>query len=730
MNHFSPGHQAPAESGQEPLFPGFPTLDIGALLRAVIGRIKLIAGVFGGFVALALVYVLVAPKWYESTAIVLVSPKKEKVLDINSVNQPDFESLDALKSLSKTITNGTSIVKVIDRLNLRNDPNFLKPVEGGYSDAEIIEIMWNRVSSELDRGTRLIGVTVKDKDPKRARDMALAFVEEFELTLVQQNIESAQRAKKMLETEAGNQLKRVEIAEDALQKFREENSHLRLDEEGNFAGTTLGDLDRLLSDAKNARLHAEAERTQLELINPEEDPERVFEIGHYVEQEHIAKLLLFRNQKRAEFAKVRRQFTPSHPTYKDFEDELAGIEEQVRLTAGKVADTIRKRVKTAEEHEKNLMASVQEQKTKMLELDGVLKQFRAKKRAVDAAYQTYHSLLERINETDVTEGVTERQITISDQPVVPDKPSSPKKKVTVILAGMLGGMMGLGLVLVLQLLDRSLKTRRQVESTLGLSVLAEIPQAFDENWELRESLFVSNSPASLVSEGFRALRTSLSALSPRSVMITSASPADGKSFCAANLALLQAQYGYRTLLVDADFRKPSLAKALLTPGMGDPGSASLSTQNICQKTPFPNLSLITCGQFIPNSGETMSGEHFAAMLWEAYRSFDCVIIDSSPAGVVSDALSYARYADAVMVVVRSGVTQTGDAQRVVQELRRMRAPLAGCILNGSTEQSAIKAQYYEDYRPAPAPPVAALPMNSDPAAEEANQPGPAPAAAL
>jgi capsular exopolysaccharide synthesis family protein len=280
------------------------------------------------------------------------------------------------------------------------------------------------------------------------------------------------------------------------------------------------------------------------------------------------------------------------------------------------------------------------------------------------------------------------------------KATSPRKKIIVGLAGAFGLMVGLGLVVGLYLLDRSLRTRKQIEQTLGLPVLAEICDSPEATEELRDSLVVFSEPHSLAAESFRSLRTSLSTLSPRSVLITSAMPGDGKSFCALNLALLQAQLGYRTLLVDADFRRPSLSGALMYRHEGgfDAAAGALEQKNVCERTPFPNLFLINCAQFAPQTGEMMNGEQFAAMLWEAYRSFDCVIIDTSPLCLVSDALHFARYADAVALVVRAGETQTSQAQHACRELRRLRVPLAGCILNGISNEGVQKA-YFETYQP-------------------------------
>lgn len=681
-------------------FPGYPTLDLEGLVRFVMKRWLLISAIFGGFVLLGLVYVLlIAKKEFKSTAVVYV--EREQVLNdnIRGVLNDDFSKLDSLKSLERSIVSGGVILKVVDTLGLRNDPDFLKPKSGGaaYTDAEIVEAVSKRVEATLERGTRLIVVEVTDTSPVRARDLAKGIVDAFETHTMEQNFASSQKATEMLKEQAEKQLEKVAKAEEALQEFREQHPDTAF-EVGGITETELEDLNKLVSEAKNERLRLEAEVHKLDSMAGE-DPEAILEIGAYAEREDIAKLLLARNTKRAEMVKIEQQYQKEHPTYQSYMAELQGLEDEVATVGRNVGNSIRKRLATAQEHEKQLQASVAEQKREVLSVDRIRKEFRNLQQRISAANDTYYALLARINETDVTEGVKESLLRMEEAPLVPSKPSSPKKKLVVGLCGFLGLFFGFGTTLFLYLSDRSLRTRRQIEQTLGLPVLAEIAESPEAGEDLRDSLVVFSEPHSLAAETFRSLRTSLSTLSPRSVLFTSATPGDGKSFCAVNLALLQAQLGYRTLLVDADFRRPSLSKALMY-RQADPnaGDSALESKNLCQKTPFPNLFLINCAQFAPNSGETMNGEHFGSMLWEAYRSFDCVIIDSSPLCLVSDALNFARFADAVALVVRAGETETSDAQEACRELRRLRVPLAGCILNGITLEGRSKA-YFETYQP-------------------------------
>lgn len=694
MNQFGTGSSSSQTS--ESLFPGFPTLDIGRLISSIRKRLWLAMLVAAVFVGLAITYVMLATKIYQSSAVIYVDPKNEGAVfsGITGASQASWSTLDALKSLAAGISNGAVILRVVDKLELRDDPTFLKPKEDGseYTDAEVVNYMSRNVYAELRRGTRLIDIAVKDESPERAQKMAAAFIEEFQNLIREQNSTSAVKSRSVLEKEAKDQLDRVMAAEDKLQEFRVANSGISFSEEKDVS--SMKELDRLLNSAANEVLLRKAEYDQYKRV-PKDEIEKVLAIGANGSQDHIQKILLERNSKRAEFAKIKSQFRPAHPAYIECQNELAGLEEQVIIVAETVGQSIEDAYNRAVEQEAGLRESVKEQKLTLIKEDGIKQKYRALQRAVDAATATYQSLLNRMNDSDVTEGVDETVVRIFSPPLLPAKPIAPKKKLTVMIAGVFGSMCGLALVIGIGLLDRTLNGRRQVESTLNVTVLAEVPQATDKNWDLKDSVLVTREPSSLVSESFRSLRTSLSSFSPRSVMITSSTPGEGKSFCAANLAVLQANMGYRTLLVDADFCKPRMAEIFIDPMRGEAAEGAITAQNLCEETIFQNLFLLSCGRFTSNTGEPMNGELFAQMLQEAYSSFDCVIIDTSPINVVSDALTYSRHADAVVLVVRAGKTKADSAKQALRELQRMRASVVGCVLNGSTTVNTDREAYVE-----------------------------------
>ncbi|MEX2580954.1 MAG: Wzz/FepE/Etk N-terminal domain-containing protein [Verrucomicrobiales bacterium] len=671
-------------------------MDLSRLVTVVRKRLWLAAVVALVFVALAATYAFLAPEVYESSAVIYVGPNSDGAVfeGMRGAKKASWETLDALKSMAEGIANGTVILRVADRLDLRNDPDFLEPREGGYDDSEIVEIVGKTVDAELRRGTRLIDVAVKGHSPERAQKMTAAFIEEFQALIREQNAEAAAKTRQTLLDEAEKQLERVNEVEERLQGFRLKHTDVPLDEDNDIVAAKLEDLDKALSLANNEVLVKRAQFEQYKSI-PEDEIARVLEVGDYDKQDHIQKLLLARNQKRAEFGKIKQQFQPVHNTYQAYKADLDGLEEEVRLVAKSVGESIENAYRRAVDHEAKLRETVQAQKRTLIEVDGVKKEFRTLKRTVDAAYSTYDRLLDRINDTNATNSVDETGVRVFSEPLIPSKPVAPRKKLILAVSGVFGSMCGLALVVGMGLLDRTLNSRKQVESTLGLAVLAEVPKAFEKEWDLKDSLFVTRDPGSVVSESLRSLRTSLSAYTPRSVMITSASPGEGKSFCAGNLAVLQANMGYRTLLIDADFCKPRMAEIFIDPMKGEAKEGAIATQNVCRETIYKDLYLLSCGSLTSDSVEPMNSEIFARMLHESYTSFDCVIIDTSPLNIVSDGLAYSRHADSVVLVVKAGMTQADDAKQAMRELQRMRAPLVGCVLNGSSEVNVSRKNYVQ-----------------------------------
>lgn len=677
--HPRPEAEASAVPGQGVETAPLPMLDVGQMWRVFRRNAWILWLSIAVCVAGGLAYAFLAPKIYESIAVVYIELKGETVLENAKGGRAlDFAGLEILKSFENLLQSSEIAARVVEAEKLADDPDF-----AGLSPAQRIEALQNSLQVALQRGTRNIVIVVKDTQPERAARLANAYVKAFEDILGEQNNDASRRIHDTLQTQKTHVESSLAENEKKLQDFRAAHGDMPLDADGNIIDQKLRELSAMLSQAKSDRLKAQTDYDQMQAVSKDK-PEQILDIGEYRKQEHLSRLLTLLAEKRAAFASVRKQYTPRHSLWISLEGEVTELEDAVRRSALEVGEAINNRYKAAGENEDKLAKAVQDQQAELLARDASRKELLKLLGEVESDRAIYTQLVQRIKETDVAQAPNLSSIRRFQNPRVPEKPVAPRKKVVVVLSGFLGGALGGGILVAIFLFDRTLRSRSQVEQQLGIPVLAEVPGVVG-NAEA-DPLEAIRDPHSGIAEGFRALRTALSVSSPRSVLLTSTLPGEGKSFCAISLATLQAQLGYRTLLVDADFRKPTLAK-ILKPRAPLPQA---NGQNLFFQTAVDNLFLLSCGGFGPNA---VNGEHFAAMLWEAYRNFDCVIIDSSPLGVVSDALGFARYVDSVCLVVRAGVTQSSEAREVCQELRRMRAPLSGCVLNGSTEPTRAGVRY-------------------------------------
>jgi len=267
----------------------------------------------------------------------------------------------------------------------------------------------------------------------------------------------------------------------------------------------------------------------------------------------------------------------------------------------------------------------------------------------------------------------------------------PRYRVMVPLGIFLGTVVGLGLALLLEFMDTSVKTPSDITRRVDLPLLAMVPHADDMDLEVDDfrRAFLTGEVDSLLTESFRELRTNLLFSGPadktRSLLITSPSPDDGRTSVAVNLAVAIANSGRKVLLVDANFRRPALQRVfgeLDAVGLSDVLSAQRPWRDCVHSTDLPNLSVMASGKLPPNPNELLGSELAGKVLAEMCDQYDRVIFDGPPMLLIADAVVLATRVDSVVLVVRAGVNTHGIVTRCRQNLSRIGAHVLGVVLNG------------------------------------------------
>jgi capsular exopolysaccharide synthesis family protein len=312
-------------------------------------------------------------------------------------------------------------------------------------------------------------------------------------------------------------------------------------------------------------------------------------------------------------------------------------------------------------------------------------------------------------------------VRIVDPAMIPSTPARPAKARNIALAFLVGLVGGIGMALLREYLDNTVKTPDDVETLARLPSLAVVPafgdgasskklaglltEASSNGHDKRIELVAQHLPKSNIAEGFRALRTALLLSQPdrppQVILVSSALPREGKTTVAANLAVTLAQLGDKTVLVDADLRKPGIGR-LLNLGTGKYAGLSSYLAGVSSldliTVPYPaipNLAAIPTGPLPPNPADLLSSHRLTDAIAELRTKYKFIVLDSPPIMAATDAVILSVQADGVLLVVRSGETPKEAFTRTCDLLTSVKSHLLGVVLNAV---DASAPDYYYSYR--------------------------------
>lgn len=349
----------------------------------------------------------------------------------------------------------------------------------------------------------------------------------------------------------------------------------------------------------------------------------------------------------------------------------------------------------------------------------------AKVRIYGVLYEQYQSLLTALSDPGTLQIVQKA----SGQPVIQQGFQPPRSRSgRMTLAAVLGLLVGVGVVLLLERIDTKIRTKRAAEQHFSLPVLAEIPRL---SWRdgRRAAIAAAEEPRSALADSFRLLEAGVSRLSvhsergsenelddhamsgvgkeasertpapPRTILVTSAGPGEGKTLVVANLAATYAELGKKVLILSCDFRRPRIHRLFGVPndhGLSEALEASNGRPILrghVRSTSLANVRVVPSGDTPESAGELLTSTNMRHALEEARKDADVVLLDTPPVLATSDASHLFPEVDTVLLVARAGKTTAEVAERSSELLRRMRAPVVGIALNGSTEEMVPRGYY-------------------------------------
>lgn len=402
-------------------------------------------------------------------------------------------------------------------------------------------------------------------------------------------------------------------------------------------------------------------------------------------------------------AEVSQRYGKEHPRYLQAESESKAAAENLQRQIELVVASINNEYERARSTEKMLESSLAAARGSVQNVNRKEFELGIYEREVESNRQMYDMFIKRAKETTVGGDLQSTVARVVDAAPVPTAPIKPKKTLIIAVAFALGLLVGVMLALLLELLDNTLKTSEDVEVRLKQPLLTIMPMLNkDESLRKVSGRLVLERPSALYSEAIRTARTGvlLSSLDvpSRTIVVTSSVPGEGKTTFSSNLALAHA-LTKRTLLVDADMRRPSVAKAHgldpNAPGLSELVAGTAKLQDCVRSIEGSRLMVMTSGSIPPNPLELLHSERFGQALEVLSKSFEIVIIDSPPVELVSDAAVIAARTSDVIFVTKAQSTPFPLARKSLQRLRRAGGHIIGVVLNALDFNKAEK--YYGEY---------------------------------
>jgi capsular exopolysaccharide synthesis family protein len=498
-----------------------------------------------------------------------------------------------------------------------------------------------------------------------------------------------------------NQLEQSELA---LHQFSEQHSNLAvsLEDQQNIVAANIDQLSRALTSTKTRRIEAEARLGELKAAL-RDDPSDVH-TSTILANPTIGQLRERYRTLVTEREALSVQYGEAHPKIVSINAQIGTVREAMRKAIGAMVSAAQSDLNEIQKIEKGEQGALGGANKVGLELNLQEITFRRLQRERDNTAKLYGTLLERTAQTDLTRALQVSYVRLVDQALVPNSSVSPRVRLSLSVGMLLGLLLGIAIAITLEQLDRVIRTVEDAEA-LGLTVLGVVPRieegghASGPAYARRRrsnvaevvrnrDLVVHSHPKSSVAECCRTIRTNLSFMGAehpiRTLVVTSASPREGKTTVALSLAISFAQSGKRVLVVDTDLRKPRTHKALGLPNARGVTTILVGEHNskdVIQATEVPGLDVLTSGPIPPNPAELLHTEQFHDLLADLRRRYDHVIFDSPPLAAVTDAAIVGPQMDGVLLVVHGQKTTREALRSALRQLRDVKAHVVGGLLN-------------------------------------------------
>ena len=688
--------------------------------------------ILGLALAIALLTALVVSSikpTYRSTVTLLIEAGKNKVVSIEEVYAGMSGNREYFQTQAEILKSRELAEKVVAKLKLDTDPEFdprqqeppywkkwlasagITSDRFGFGETEstapgeaaipkgVVGAVQKRLQIEPVRLSQLIRVSFEAHDPELAAKVANAFAETFIESDLDARYQMTQKASDWLAERLRGLRQKVEASERALQQYRENERIV------DAKGLAQSGASKRLEDLSKAQIEARQRRSETEIrYNQMRAAAGNYEtLPAVANNPTVLRMRDIESDAEKKLSELSKRYGKEHPRMVAAEADLKGAHENtldaIRRAIDTTVTTVTKEYEAARANETAVERTLAQSKDEIQSMNRKEYQLNVLEREVASNRQLYDMFLGRFKETNAAGNLQSTIARVVD-PAIPSATAfAPNKTRTVQVAAVVGLVLGIMLALLIERLDNTVKTSGEVETKLGLPVLAALPII---TGKIKPERHFSESTHSIFSEAIRTARTGilLSAIDEphKAIVITSSVPGEGKTTFAINLALAFAQTK-RVVLVDADMRRPSIGKVFgkesTAPGLSNLVSGTSPAQDCMFRVDETELYVLPAGVIPPNPLELLLSKRFEDTLQKLMGMFDMVIIDSPPVQLVSDSMVIARHCTGLVYVVKADDIPYQVARNGIKRIKQSMVNIIGVALNQLDFERADR--YYGEY---------------------------------
>jgi capsular exopolysaccharide synthesis family protein len=554
--------------------------------------------------------------------------------------------------------------------------------------------------------TFLISISYRSPNPKFASDVANAVANSYiDHSYRTRFLDSQKQAKYVTEQLEELQAK-MERSNAALVQFEKELNVISPEEKTNILSDRLLQLNREWTTAQTDRVKKEAEvkavRTgSVEALEASAQGEQIRRLSDRLAEE---------NEK---FAGIKVQYGVNHPEYKKEATRQAQVQQDFEAMKANIARRVEVEYRQSLDKEKTLHDAVDETKSEFDHLNARSIEYKALKRDADADKTLYEELTRKIKEAGINAGFQSNSIRLADSARPPRAPVYPRIRTNGLLAFLISTFLGLIAIFVSENLDHTLRDPDQIQRQLQTEVLGALPvvkawrghlPGVDSQGKRREFFGSNSGVANTYEEAVRTLRDSIllpnADAPPRSLLMTSATPREGKTTTAVHLAVVHSQQRRKTLLIDADLRRPGVYHHVGVnndKGLSNVVNGDAQWRDLLQHPDgLPYLDVLPAGPPSRRAADGL-GVTLKQLLAEATEEYDLVMCDAPPLLGFAESLQIAALVDGVVVVALAGQTERTAVASVITNLKRLKANVIGLALNEVRSDMSERYYYYGYY---------------------------------